>query len=138
MPVVFLSVLRFLVALVQMAGLLAYFHVHLGWGLLPTAVLAFAMTLLVPIAATIFGFMGAIYAWGWPWWLAFLVFLPGLAMALTAIAGVGVVGLLSGVLLRRLRVRQPAPSPFDRPSQTGPHDTIEGEVLSSRVDNDPR
>jgi len=149
LPVVFLSVLRFLVALVQMAGLLAYFHVHLGWGLLPTAALAFAMTLLVPIAATIFGFMGAIYAWGWPWWLAFLVFLPGLAMALTAIAGVGILGALSAFLMKRLGVRRQQRGPFagsqvppqsDSYTHSGQHSnqgsTIEGEVISSRVEPD--
>ncbi len=153
MPVVVLSVLRFLVALVQMAGLLAYFHVHLGWGLLPTAILAFAMTLLVPIAATIFGFMGAIYAWAWPWWLAFLVFLPGLAMALTAVASVGILGVLSAFLMKRLGVRRPQHGPFagrgQMPPQSDSHthanrgdthsgrgDTIEGEVISSRVEPD--
>mgnify|MGYP007026933771 CR=1 FL=1 len=147
MPVVFLSVLRFLVALVQMAGLLAYFHVHLGWGLLPTALLAFAMTLFVPIAATIFGFMGAIYAWAWPWWLAFLVFLPGLAMALTAVASVGILGVLSAFLMKRLGVRRPQRGPFgagQMPPQSDSHphasqgSTIEGEVISSRVEPDGR
>lgn len=146
MPVVFLSVLRFLVALVQMAGLLAYFHIHLGWGLLPTALLAFALTLLVPIAATIFGFMGAIYVWAWPWWLAFLVFLPGLAMALTAVASVGILGVLSAFLMKRLGVRRPQRGPFagrgQMPPQPESHthagrgDTIEGEVISSRVEPD--
>ena len=147
MPVVFLSVLRFLVALVQMAGLLAYFHVHLGWGLLPTALLAFAMTLFVPIAATIFGFMGAIYAWAWPWWLAFLVFLPGLAMALTAVASAGILGVLSAFLMKRLGVRRPQRGPFgagQMPPQSDSHphasqgSTIEGEVISSRVEPDGR
>lgn len=146
MPVVFLSVLRFLVALVQMAGLLAYFHIHLGWDLLPTAILAFAMTLFVPIAATIFGFMGAIYAWAWPWWLAFLVFLPGLAMALTAVASVGILGVLSAFLMKRLGVQRPQRGPFagrgQMPPQSESHthssrgDTIEGEVISSRVEPD--
>lgn len=149
MPVVFLSVLRFLVALVQMAGLLAYFHIHLGWGLLPTAILAFAMTLFVPIAATIFGFMGAIYAWAWPWWLAFLVFLPGLAMALTAVASVGILGVLSAFLMKRLGLRRPQHGPFvggrmppqsDSHTYSEPHSnqgsTIEGEVISSRVEPD--
>ena len=149
MPAVFLSLLRFLIALVQMAGLLAYFHQHLGWGLLPTALLALALTLLVPIAATIFGFMGAIYAWAWPWWLAFLVFLPGLAMALTAVAGVGIVGVLSAFLMKRMGVRRAPRGPFadgQRPPQSdsythsGAHSnqgsTIEGEVISSRVEPD--
>ena len=131
MPVIFLSVLRFLIALVQMAGLIAYFHQYLGWGLLPTAVVALLLTLLVPIAATILGFLGAIHAWAWPWWLAFLVFLPGLAMALAAVAGVGVVGMLTAFLMKRLGLRHRRDdTPADRGS------TIEGEVISSRVEPD--
>lgn len=134
-----LSLLRFAVALVQMAGLLAYFHQYLDWGLFSTVIVALLMTLLVPLAATIFGFLGAIHAWAWPWWLALLVFLPGLAMALAAMAGVGIAGLLSGVLLRRLRTRQPEASPFSRQQHSAnAHEPIEGEVLSSRVDGDPR
>lgn len=135
MPVIILSVLRFLIALVQMAGLIAYFHQYLGWGLLPTALVALLMTLLVPIAATILGFMGAIYAWAWPWWLAFLVFLPGLAMALTAVAGVGILGMLSAFLMKRLGRHRSATRHAREPSADA-GDTIEGEVISSRVDPD--
>ena len=151
--VALLTLLRFVIALVQMAGLIAYFHQHLDWGLLPTALVALLLTLLVPIAATIFGFMGAIYAWAWPWWLAFLVFLPGLAMALTAIAGVGILGALSAFLMKRLGVRRPQRGPFAGRGQMPPEheahsgydrgdnasnrgSTIEGEVISSRVEPD--
>lgn len=150
MPVVLLSLLRFLIALVQMAGLLAYFHQHLDWGLGPTAIVGLLLTLLVPIVATIFGFMGAVYAWAWPWWLAFLVFLPGLAMALTAAAGVGILGVLSAFLMKRLGLRRPQRGPFAGPGQMPPQSdsqmhsgmssgqgsTIEGEVISSRVEPD--
>lgn len=156
MRVALLTLLRFLVALVQMAGLLAYFHQYLDWGLLPTAVVALLLTLLVPIAATIFGFMGAIYAWAWPWWLAFLVFLPGLTMALTAVASVGILGVLSAFLMKRLGVRRPLRGPFagagqmppqsDSRTHTNTHSgvhsgqgsTIEGEVISSRVEPDSK
>lgn len=130
MPVVLLSLFRFLVALVQMAGLLAYFHQYLGWGLPASAITGLLLTLLVPIAATVFGFLGALQAWAWPWWLALLVFLPGLVMALMAVAGVGVLGALSAVLLRRRRPTRPAEN------ANGLSDAIEGEVISSRVDGD--
>jgi len=138
LPVIFLSVLRFLIALVQMAGLIAYFHQYLDWGLLPTAVVALLLTMLVPIAATILGFMGAVYAWAWPWWLAFLVFLPGLAMALAAVAGVGIVGALSAFLMKRLGMRQRrGGNTSEHGSNASGHgSTIEGEVISSRVEPD--
>ena len=141
-----LTVLRFVIALVQMAGLIAYFHQYLGWGLLPTALVALLLTLLVPIAATVFGFMGAIHAWAWPWWLAFLVFLPGLTMALTAVAGVSILGVLSAFLMKRLGVKRPPLGPFSTRGQQSPEpgeqrspghgSTIEGEVISSRVEPD--
>lgn len=148
MPVVLMSVLRFLIALVQMAGLIAYFHQYHEWPLLPTAIVALALTLLAPIVATIFGFMGAVYAWSWPWWLAFLVFLPGLTLALTAVAGVGILGMLSAFLLKRFGIKLATrgtaggagrASPHTaEPSAAGRGDTIEGEVLSSRVDTDTK
>ena len=146
LPVFAMSVIRFLIALVQMAGLIAYFHHHLAWGLVLTAIVALVLAMLVPIAATIFGFMGAIYVWSWPWWLAFLVFLPGLAMALTALAGVGLLGVISAFLVKRLGIKIPTRGPSTQSGHVPPNsstqgtpgrgDTIEGEVISSRVDAD--
>lgn len=140
LPVFVMSLIRFLIALVQMAGLIAYFHIHLEWNLWLTAIVALVLTLLVPIVATIFGFMGAIYAWSWPWWLALLVFLPGLTMALTAVAGVGILGVLSAFIAKRLGMTRASRgrAPEATPNESVHGDTIEGEVISSRVDPDAK
>lgn len=78
--------------------------------------------------------------------LALLVFLPGLVITLTALAGAGMAGLLGALLFRRVRARggfargpfataagQPDPSPAASAGEV-----IEGEVISSRVDNESR
>jgi hypothetical protein len=92
--------------------------------------------------------MGAVYAWSWPWWLAFLVFLPGLTLALTAVAGVGILGMLSAFLFKRFGIKLATRGTAGRAGRVPPHeaepsaagrgDTIEGEVLSSRVDTDTK
>lgn len=147
LPAVLLTVLRFLIVIIQMTALMAFFIDHLGWGLLLGTVSAVATALFLPLVATVLAMIGAIKVWAWPWWAAMLVFLPGLALSLTAIAGVGAAGLLSALFFRRLRAQQRGPRGFGGPGQQagagrearGGGDTIEGEVISSRVDDgEPR
>lgn len=149
LPAVLLTVLRFLIVLIQMTALMAFFIDHLGWGLLLGTLSAVATALFLPLVATVLAMIGAIKVWAWPWWAAMLVFLPGLALSLTAIAGVGAAGLLSALFFRRLRAQQRSPRDFGGPGtayQPGARhedrsggDTIEGEVISSRVDDsEPR
>lgn len=145
---VVLTMLRFVIVIIQMTALMAFFIDHMGWGLVLGAVSAVLLSLFTPIVATLLAMVGAIKVWAWPWWAAMLVFLPGLALSLTAIAGVGAAGLLSALFFRRLRARTQqggfAGGGFTR-RQGPPHDdqgtgrTIEGEVISSRVDDsEPR
>lgn len=174
-----LSLLRFVVLIIQMAGLMAYFVQYVGWNPLLAVIVSVLLATLLPLAATILGFLGAIHVWGWSWGLALLVFLPGLALSLAAMAGIGAASLFSVLALKRMR-RQGGPwhSPggpggagwggrfggrfgrggFGQGSsgqggfgQEGqPHDgaapedhsqsgnVIEGEVISSHLDNDTK
>lgn len=148
-----LALLRFVLVVIQMAALLAFFFDHLGWGLLGGALSAMLVSIFLPLVATVLAMVGAVKVWLWPWWLAVLVFLPGLALSLTALAGVGAAGLLSALLFRRVQARGgfrtgpfAAGGGFRQPSGQGGHgadhaatqgggQTIEGEVISSRVDD---
>ncbi len=161
-----LVLLRLAVVIIQMAGLLAFFLDYLEWGMFASVLAAVALVLLMPLVATILGFIGAIKVWLWPWWLALLVFLPGLALSIMALAGFGAAGLLTAFFLRRVRQRRGgsftggpfaggpfAGGPFARgpfagqpgagqpggqqsDSPAGDGRTIEGEVISSRVDGE--
>lgn len=149
-----LTVLRLLVVVVQMTALMAYFLEYLYWGIVPGMLWAFLVSLFLPLVATVLAVIGAVQVWAWPWWAALLIFLPGLMISFTALAGVGLAGLLSALLFRRVRARGgPFAEAFARARAaqgqadaaqarsgrtTAPHDdrTIEGEVISSRVDND--
>lgn len=153
---VLLSLLRLVVIVIQMAGLMAFFVDYSGWSVLLALPVAVLLAVFMPLVATILGCIGAIKVWLWPWWLALLVFLPGLAFSLTAIAGVGAAGILSMLFFRkrlqagfragRFKAGTFGPGGFNAGSH--PHagqggqapqgDTIEGEVLSSRVDGERR
>ena len=141
--------------IIQLAGLMAFFTDYVQWNLLLSVLLSVLLVMWLPLVATVLGFVGAIQVWMWPWWLALLVFLPGLALSLMAIAGVGAASLLSVFVLRKrqgqfaeaLRRAQQQGQPQQPygqsgPNQTPPHqasgkgDIIEGEVVSSKVDDD--
>lgn len=144
MPKPLLSLLRLIVAIIQMAGLMAYFVDYQQWNTLMAVIAAVALTLFLPLAATILGFIGAMKVWGWAWWVAMLVFLPGLALSLTAIAGVSLASLVAAFALKR--VRQHAghrQSPFqaandDSTTTQASGEVIEGEVISSHFDNETK
>ncbi len=149
--------LRLVVMIIQLAGLMAFFTDYVHWGLLLSVVLSVVLVMWFPLVATVLGFIGAIKVWLWPWWLALLVFLPGLALSLMAIAGVGAASLLSVFVLRKrqdglaealrqaqqraqqqaqggaYQQRSDAPHPG---AQDGRGDIIEGEVVSSKVDDE--
>lgn len=151
MRALFFTILRVAVLTLQVAGVMAFFSQHLGWGLPAAVLLSVLLTAFLPLAATILGFIGAIKVWLWPWWLALLIFLPGLALSLAALLGMGTAG---AALILRQRLRGGAAGAHARAGrgargnwQRGPQggqaageggDTIEGEVLSSRVDKDPQ
>jgi hypothetical protein len=146
--------LRLVVMIIQLAGLMAFFTDYVQWNLLLSVLLSVLLVMWLPLVATVFGFIGAIKVWLWPWWLALLVFLPGLALSLMAIAGVGAASLLSVFVLRkrqgqfaealRRAQQQQGQQPYGQsgPNQAPPHqangegDIIEGEVVSSKVDDD--
>lgn len=144
-------IFRLAVLTLQMAGVLAFFSHHLAWSLFASVLCAVLLVAFLPLVATVLGFIGAVKVWLWPWWLALLVFLPGLALSLAALLGLGTAG-AALILRRRLRGGAAAPGAGWRrpgwqggqpagqsdPEAPGPGDTIEGEVLSSRVDKDAR
>ncbi len=152
MRAVLFLLLRFAVLVIQMAGLLAYFSQYLGWGSFASAVVSVLLVAFLPLVATVLGFIGAIKVWAWSWWLALIVFLPGLALSLAALVGVGTAGVLSALVFRRKLQRMGGQGGWgagthgrEQSGQQGPGSaaggqgsTIEGEVLSSRVDNEPR
>lgn len=150
MRAILFLLLRLAVLVIQMAGLLAYFSQYLGWSSLASLLVSLLLVMFLPLAATILGFIGALKVWLWPWWLALIVFLPGLALSLAALVGVGTAGILSALFFKRRlqRYQQGGAGPFQRgpfqsaaggdPADAGQGSTIEGEVLSSRVDNEPR
>lgn len=140
--------LRLVVMIIQLAGLMAFFTDYVQWNLLLSVLLSVLLVMWMPLVATVLGFVGAIQVWLWPWWLALLVFLPGLALSLMAIAGVGAASLLSVFVLRKRQgqfaeaLRRAQPHGQQGPHQAPPHqasgkgDIIEGEVVSSKVDDD--
>lgn len=137
MRAILFLLLRLVVLVVQMAGLLAYFAQYLQWGPLASVLSSVLLVAFLPLVGTVLGFIGAIKVWLWPWWLALLVFLPGLALSLAALVGVGTAGLLTALRFRRRLRGAAGPDGRTRPGSFR-GDTIEGEVLSSRVDNDTR
>lgn len=134
--------------IIQLAGLMAFFTDYVQWNLLLSVLLSVLLVMWLPLVATVLGFIGAIQVWMWPWWLALLVFLPGLALSLMAIAGVGAASLLSVFVLRKRQgqfaeaLRRAQQQGQSAPNQAPPHqasgkgDIIEGEVVSSKVDDD--
>lgn len=166
MRAILFLLLRLAVLVIQMAGLLAYFSQYLGWSSLASMIVSVLLVAFLPLAATVLGFIGALKVWLWPWWLALIVFLPGLALSLAALVGVGTAGILGALFFKRRlqRFQRGTGGPFQRGpfytggdtsgqpgGQQGPlhgegrqdhaggsGSTIEGEVLSSRVDNDAR
>ena len=141
-----MTVLRVVIVVIQMTALMAYFLDWLHWPLIGGMLAAFLVSLLLPLVATGLAAYAAVKVWGWSLLLALLVFLPGLVITLTALAGAGMAGLLGALLFRRVRARggfargpfataagQPEPSPAANDGEI-----IEGEVISSRVDNESR
>jgi len=134
--------------IIQLAGLMAFFTDYVQWNLLLSVLLSVLLVMWLPLVATVLGFVGAIQVWMWPWWLALLVFLPGLALSLMAIAGVGAASLLSVFVLRKRQgqfaeaLRRAQQQGQSGANQAPPHqasgkgDIIEGEVVSSKVDDD--
>lgn len=133
--------------IIQLAGLMAFFTDYVQWNLLLSVLLSVLLVMWLPLVATVLGFVGAIQVWLWPWWLALLVFLPGLALSIMAIAGVGAASLLSVFVLRKRQGQfaealRRAQQQQGQTSQAPPHqasgegDIIEGEVVSSKVDDD--
>lgn len=162
MPALLLLILRIVVMAIQIAGMMAFFNTVLGWGQFATFLSSLLVALFMPLLGTFLGAYGAWQVWDWSWWLVLLVFLPSLALSLMTLVGVGAAGLLSALFLRkRLQAgfgrggfgqggfghggfrRPDGASPEQgrqdsgRPADASQGSTIEGEVLSSRVDSDP-
>lgn len=140
----------------RVAALSAWLVGELHWGPLMAGIVAVLGSLYLPLAATILGCFGAVQVWGWPVWVAVLVFLPGVVLSLAAVLGIGAAGLMAW---RKPEVRQafrwakgqrraqqerytrassaPEEEPTytnRRPQQPASGRTLEGEVISSRVD----
>lgn len=129
---VLMSVLRFVVICVQMAGLLAFFHEYAGWGSLASLLGALAVSLFLPFAGAILGFIAATKVWGWSWLVSLLVFLPGLILPLLAVFGIAGAGAWS---LMRWRRPGRMPDGWTVPRQAAHGDIIEGEVIRSHTDD---
>jgi hypothetical protein len=141
--------------ILRIAALSAWLVGELHWGPLMAGLIAVLASLYLPLAATILGCFGAVQVWGWPVWVAILVFLPGVVLSIAALMGIGAAGL---VAWRKPEVRQafrwarsqrakqerytsassaPEEEPTytnRRPQQPASGRTLEGEVISSRVD----
>lgn len=145
--------------ILRVAALSAWLVGELHWGALMAGIVAVLGSLYLPLAATVLGCFGAVQVWGWPVWVAVLVFLPGVVLSLAAVLGIGAAGLMAW---RKPEVRQafrwargqraaqgeryshdnrasstPEAEPTytnRRPQQPASGRTLEGEVISSRVD----
>lgn len=140
----------------RIAALSAWLVGQFHWSPLMAGVTAVLGSLYFPLVATVLGCVGAVQVWGWPVWVAVLVFLPGVVLAIAALLGVGAAGFMAW---RKPEVRQAfrwakgqraqqerytRASPLDqedeptytnqRPQQPASGRTLEGEVISSRVD----
>lgn len=131
MRTVLLSVLRFVIAVVQMAGLLAFFHQHEGWGNLTSMLAALLIAVWLPFVGAILGLIAAIKVWSWSWLLAVLVFLPGLILPVLALFGFAGAGAWS---LWRWRNATRMPEGWSRTVPPGQGDVIEGEVIRSHTE----
>lgn len=142
--------------ILRVAALSAWLVGELHWGALMAGIVAVLGSLYLPLAATILGCFGAVQVWGWPVWVAVLVFLPGVVMAIAAIMGIGAAGLMAWRkpevrqafrwargqrAAQQERYTQASSTPEDeptytnrRPKQAASGRTLEGEVISSRVD----
>lgn len=141
--------------ILRIAALSAWLVGELHWGPLMAGITAVLASLYLPLAATILGCFGAVQVWGWPVWVAVVVFLPGVVLSIAALMGIGAAGLMAW---RKPEVRQafrwaktqrakqerytrassaPEEEPTytnRRPQQPASGRTLEGEVISSRVD----
>lgn len=142
--------------ILRVAAVSAWLVGELHWGSLMAGITAVLGSLYFPLIATILGCIGAVQVWGWPVWVAVLVFLPGVVLSIAALLGIGAAGFMAW---RKPEVRQAfrwakgqraqqerytngsATQPEDettytnrRPQQPASGRTLEGEVISSRVD----
>jgi hypothetical protein len=92
----------------QVLGILAFFvlgiaQVIAGWvgadyyvgGFWASVILVACLMTRFMFPLTIFGFLGAIYVWEWPWWGAALLTFPGLLIAIPSllVMALGALGL---------------------------------------------
>lgn len=81
------NIIRYLGWFINLLSIFAI-AAHWGGGFMAT-IAAILLTLLIPPLAAIFAFFAAINTWGWPWYLALMVFLWPVVFI---ILGVGVLG----------------------------------------------
>lgn len=134
--------LRLVLMIVQLAAVMVFFTDWVGWSLWLALPLTVLVVMALPFVGTVLGIIGAIKVWLWPWWLALLVFLPGLVLSVLALFGVGTAGVLSWWMLRRrlpdaMRKAQQQAGTRHRATTATEADVIEGEVLGSRIDDEP-
>lgn len=130
--------LALLLLLLRVAAISAWLVAGFQWSPLMAGITAVLVSLYFPLISTVAACIGAVKAWSWPVWVSVLVFLPGVVLALMAIAGVGAASAMAwhkfkGFPPRGQRTDAGAQSGTGGPSQPR-GDTIEGEVISSRVD----
>ncbi|MEO6698694.1 MAG: hypothetical protein ABIR53_03875 [Paraperlucidibaca sp.] len=142
--------------ILRIAALSAWLVGELHWGPLMAGITAVLASLYLPLAATILGCFGAVQVWGWPVWVAVVVFLPGVVLSIAALMGIGAAGLMAWrkpemrQAFRWAKSQRAEQERYTRASSTPPEDeptytnrrpqqpasgrTLEGEVISSRVD----
>ena len=117
-------VLRYIGWVINVLSILAI-SAHWGGGFM--AVLSACMlTLIVPPIAALFAFFAAISTWGWPWYLALLVFLWPIVFL---ILGVGIMGSAYLWMRHRFSGAAQAHSPLEEDSIE-----VSYEVLDDTVD----
>ena len=76
----FMQLVFFGMGLFQWYAVICFATDVLGWGILASG-LVFALLAFFPFIGSVAGMIAAIYAWHWPWWIAFPVFFWYLILA---------------------------------------------------------
>lgn len=126
-----MAVLYLAFAVAQMyAGFLGIQH-HLGlFAAFVALFLAFSWRFTLPL--TVGAFFGAMNVWGWHWSFALLFMAPGLALLIPGVIAVLIAFLQTGKVdtVRFTQYRE------ERSSKPGHGTVIEGEVISTEIEDD--
>lgn len=126
--------LALVLLLLRVAAISAWLVGGFQWSSLMAGVTAVLLSLYFPLISTVMASIAAVKAWSWPVWVSVLVFLPGVVLALMALAGVGAASAVAWHRFKKLSPRRAGAASTPPPQASSSGTTIEGEVISSRVD----